>query len=228
MGRPNHHILGAGRNGFSLLARRLARTEAADLLAELPSARLPDLRFAIATLLRDPTADIFVHTEDPPGYRDLAGLSCAYDPERDPRAAVDLGEGVVLLHDPSLAREEAKLLAAGVAAIRLVLDNNRLAVQVRGQLAEVERSRSRILHATYDERRRVEQDLLTVRSSRCSASGLYCSSPGTTLRTGPRRPTSSTRLSNSCMPRSTSCVRSPVASSPQCSPSADSKRRSAS
>jgi signal transduction histidine kinase len=63
-----------------------------------------------------------------------------------------------LLHDPALL-EEPELVESVRATAALVLENERLAAEIRAQLAEVEASRTRILTATDEERRRLERDL---------------------------------------------------------------------
>ena len=67
-------------------------------------------------------------------------------------------EPAVLLHDPSL-RERRDLLDGVLAAAALSIEMARLRVEVRLQLAEVEASRTRIVEAGYEERRRLERDL---------------------------------------------------------------------
>ena len=64
----------------------------------------------------------------------------------------------VLLHDPEL-NEQRDLLSGVLAAAALSIEMARLRVEVRLQLAEVAASRSRIIEAGYEERRRLERDL---------------------------------------------------------------------
>jgi signal transduction histidine kinase len=63
-----------------------------------------------------------------------------------------------ILHDPALA-EDPGLVPAVAAAVRLAVDNERLAAEVRSQLNEVQASRARIVEASDAERRRVERNL---------------------------------------------------------------------
>jgi signal transduction histidine kinase len=63
-----------------------------------------------------------------------------------------------ILHDPALA-EDPGLVTAVAAAVRLAVDNERLAAEVRSQLDEVRASRGRIVEASDTERRRVERNL---------------------------------------------------------------------
>jgi signal transduction histidine kinase len=55
--------------------------------------------------------------------------------------------------------DEPALVESVRAAAALVLENERLAAEVRSQLAEVRASRGRIVAAADDERRRIERDL---------------------------------------------------------------------
>ena len=69
------------------------------------------------------------------------------------------GEAVaVLIHDPALLDEPA-LVESVRATAGLVLENERLAAEVRSQLAEVRASRGRIVAAADAERRRIERNL---------------------------------------------------------------------
>src|SRR6185312_16378586 len=67
-------------------------------------------------------------------------------------------EVAVLVHDPALLDEPA-LVESVRAAAALVLENERLAAEVRSQLVEVRASRGRIVAAADDERRRIERNL---------------------------------------------------------------------
>ncbi len=64
----------------------------------------------------------------------------------------------MLLHDPTLL-ERRDLLDGVLSAAALSIEMARLRVEVRIQLAEVEASRTRIVEAGYEERRRLERDL---------------------------------------------------------------------
>ena len=64
----------------------------------------------------------------------------------------------VLVHDPALLDEPA-LVESVRATAALVLEVERLAAEVRSQLAEVRASRERIVSAADAERRRIERNL---------------------------------------------------------------------
>jgi signal transduction histidine kinase len=140
-----------------LLTSRLARASVADLLVRLRSVPGDVLRPELAALLRDPTVEIAVPAGD--GYTDVGGRSVVVDDATDRRERTDLGDGALLLHDPAAKANDAALFDAAVAAVRLALENSRLTAQVQAQLAEVNRSRSRLVTAAYEERRRLERDL---------------------------------------------------------------------
>jgi signal transduction histidine kinase len=63
-----------------------------------------------------------------------------------------------VVHDPALL-ERSSLLDPVILRAGLAIEIARLRVEVRRQLAEVEESRTRIVTATYEERRRLERDL---------------------------------------------------------------------
>ena len=83
-------------------------------------------------------------------------------PDRPGRAVTLLSAGdevlAALVHDPVLLDEPA-LVESVRATAGLVLENERLAAEVRAQLAEVRASRARLVTAGDEERRRIERDL---------------------------------------------------------------------
>ena len=62
------------------------------------------------------------------------------------------------MHDPSL-REEPRLIQAAGAAAHFALENARLQAETRAQLLQVQESRTRIVAAGDEARRRIERDL---------------------------------------------------------------------
>jgi signal transduction histidine kinase len=111
----------------------------------------PGLEAAIAQALADPTARL----SDAP--RAGGNGSC---PEGRARTPI-LADGEILAvldHDAALT-EEPEVLSAVLATAGLALTNERLAARVQHQLAEVQASRSRLLVAQDQERRRIERDL---------------------------------------------------------------------
>ena len=114
---------------IGLLTSKLARAEVATLLLKLRTAPPDDLAEALGELLRDPTVHI-VRTRPAPN---------------DTQAVTPLSEDRYLVHHPHTRDEDPELFDAGVAAVRMMLDNHRLS--------------ERLVRAADDERRRVERDL---------------------------------------------------------------------
>jgi signal transduction histidine kinase len=148
---------------LGLLRLRMARWAVADLVVELSDAPPPErLRDALASALNDRTLDVAYWSDEAAGYVDGRGVVVAPDAEVAGRAVTLLERDgrplAAILHDPALA-EDPGLVAAVGAAVRLAVDNERLAAEVRSQLAEVQASRTRIVEASDAERRRVERNL---------------------------------------------------------------------
>ena len=92
---------------------------------------------------------------------DAVGRLVADDPGAG-RAETPVRRGgfdvAIVVHDPALG-ERPDVLESVIAAAGLAIEIARLRVEVRRQLAEVEASRTRIVTAGYEERRRLERDL---------------------------------------------------------------------
>jgi len=138
---------------------RLHRPQAAELVVEL-STEAGDMRARLARTLGDPTLELAYRLDDG-RYVDAAGNALEL-PRQDHRAVTALTSGgeeiAVLVHDPVLL-DEPGLVESVRATAGLVLENERLAAQVRSQLAEVRASRGRIVAAADAERRRIERNL---------------------------------------------------------------------
>ena len=138
---------------------RLHRPQASELVVEL-STEAADLRARLARTLGDPTLELAYRLDDG-RYVDAAGRAIEL-PREDDRAVTALTSGgeelAVLVHDPALL-DEPGLVESVRATAGLVLENERLAAQVRSQLAEVRASRGRIVTAADAERRRIERNL---------------------------------------------------------------------
>jgi signal transduction histidine kinase len=140
----------------------MARGAVADLVVKLSDAPPPErLRDALAGALDDPTLEVAYWSDTDRAYLDPSGAPV--EPRTDSgRAATYLERDgkplAVILHDPALA-EDPGLVAAVAAAVRLAVDNERLAAEVRSQLVEVQASRARIVEASDAERRRIERNL---------------------------------------------------------------------
>jgi signal transduction histidine kinase len=119
-----------------------------------------DIGGVVAAALGDPLAELFFWLPETEAFADADG-EIAPVPDDD-RARRELRRGAartaVLLYDASL-RERRDLLDGVLSAASLSIEMARLRVEVRLQLAEVEASRTRIVEAGYEERRRLERDL---------------------------------------------------------------------
>ena len=114
----------------------------------------------LADALGDPLAEIYFWLPETEAYADAMGEVA--EPPRDARARRDIRRAetrtAMLLHDPTLL-ERRDLFDGVLSAAVLSIEMARLRVEVRIQLAEVEASRTRIVEAGYEERRRLERDL---------------------------------------------------------------------
>ncbi len=160
---------------LGLLRERLAYSGVSDMLRDLDNQAdlvQPDVTSALARVLGDPTLQVAF----PVGERlvDVHGRPVAPPGDRT-RSTTPVGEAsqplAVLIHDPTLDDEPELLVAAGSAA-RLALDNARLHAEVIAQLVEVRASRSRIIAAADEARRRLERDLHDGAQQRLLAIGL--------------------------------------------------------
>ena len=147
-----------------LVRGRLARQSVADLVVELGESEGRNaLRDVVARALRDPTVELLYPADLGNGYVDASGVERELpSPSQADRSVTRIdgdGEAVaILVHDAAID-EQPELLRSVAAAVRLAIENERLAAEVRAQLAEVRESRSRIVAAGEAERRRVERDL---------------------------------------------------------------------
>jgi signal transduction histidine kinase len=145
-----------------LLWGRGARAAVADLVVGLERPQPGSLRDLLARTLGDPSLELALWLPERGAYVDVAGKPVELPPPGSSRAVTVLGRPeapvAAIVHDPVLLERRALLDAAGAAA-RLALENERLQAALRAQLAELRASRSRIVHAADDERRRLERDL---------------------------------------------------------------------
>jgi signal transduction histidine kinase len=157
-------VLVAVALAIGVLRGRLARGTVADLVVELGAT--PDrlaIRDVIARALHDPSVEVLYPALLPDRFVDADGVTRELPTERNAdRIATRLeAEGrtiAIVVHDAALA-DQPELVRSVVAAARLAIDNERLAAEVRAQLAEVHASRARIVAAGDEQRRRVERDL---------------------------------------------------------------------
>lgn len=161
---PNTILFAAVPLGYVAAVSRASGWPAAieRLIIEIEGSHGPKLNAAIARALRDPSLTIGYWAQQLGRYVSAEGAPLDLDACGAARAATvvqgEHGPLAVMLHDRALLAQPA-LLQSVSAAARLALENERLRAEVRAQLAEVVRSRARIVEATDAERRRIERDL---------------------------------------------------------------------
>jgi signal transduction histidine kinase len=142
-----------------LVWRSLRRSKASTLVVELRAGGETLLRDRLSRVLGDPTLELAYHVGG--DWVDAQGESVDFA-ESEQRAVTQIVAGGIpvaaLIHDRALLADR-DLVASVRAATEFVLDNERLAAEVRMQLAEVNASRARLVAAQDDERRRLERDL---------------------------------------------------------------------
>jgi signal transduction histidine kinase len=147
---------------WGLLRERLARSQVGDLVVHLETAAPGEVRDELARTLDDPTLEVAFWLPGRLEYVDADGRHVDVPDESSTRAVTKLeqdGEPLaVIVHDPTLL-EEPRLVEAVAAAARLSLQNARLHAEVSAQLEKVKESRSRIVAAADEERRRIERDI---------------------------------------------------------------------
>ena len=138
------------------------RPPVTDLVVELGETRSGTLRDALSRALGDPTLEVGYWLPDRGMYVDAAGraldLPAHGSDRRVTRVQRDGQELAALVHDPAVLDDPA-LLEAVTAAARLGAANARLQAQVRARVEELQVSRRRLIEASDDERRRLEQRL---------------------------------------------------------------------
>jgi PAS domain S-box-containing protein len=144
-----------------------SRARAARALGKLsgalgrPSAQ--ELREVIAEAVDDPSLEIVYPTSgDPAEWVDDRGHPAALPKPSLNHATTEIRAGGVpvatLIHDPALADAPVMTeVATGFA--QMALQNQRLETELRSSLRELKASRSRIMSAADEERRRIERDL---------------------------------------------------------------------
>jgi signal transduction histidine kinase len=146
-----------------LLKSELARGAVADMVVQLGStpAAAGGLEQALRDVLGDPSARLIHWLPERSGFTDGEGRPVALggDPSRAVTTLVRDGRPVAaVVHDPALQLSPG-LVEAACAAAGLALENERLQIELRAQLAELRSSRSRLVEAGDAERRRLERNL---------------------------------------------------------------------
>jgi signal transduction histidine kinase len=145
-----------------LLDARLAKASVGGLLVQLQANPTPDLRELLAQVLRDPTVSLIYWLPQYGSWADQEGNPATL-PEPGGGRGVTLvkhnGEQVAaLVYDASLG-DEPELVEAVGAAAAIALENGRLEAELRARLQELHGSRTRVVEAQQNERRRLERDL---------------------------------------------------------------------
>ncbi len=140
---------------------RIRRSGVSSLVVDLQEGGATTLRDRLARTLGDPSLEVAYWIGDDRGWVDGDGRTVEL-PEPGERAVTQVTASgapvAALVHDPALL-EDPDLVRSVAATAGLVLENERLAAEVRAQLAEVRASRARIVEATDAERQRLERDL---------------------------------------------------------------------
>ena len=145
-----------------LLDARLAKAGVGELLVQLRADPAPDLRELLAQALRDPTLSLIYWLPQYGSWADQEGNPATL-PEPDSGHQVTLvkqngAQVAALVYDAGLG-EEPELVEAVSAAAAIALENGRLEAELRARLQELHGSRSRVVEAQQNERRRLERDL---------------------------------------------------------------------
>ena len=148
--------------GWGRFRQRRARAAVAQLVLELGRTPRPGaVRDAIAGELDDPQLELAYLRPHDGRYVDASGEPTTLEvrPGRAVTPIVSNGRQLAALgHAEALLRDSA-LVSEVVAAARLAIENEQLEAEVRAQLAELRRSRARIVEAGDVERFKLERDL---------------------------------------------------------------------
>jgi signal transduction histidine kinase len=133
------------------------------------------LRDALAEALGDPGLELAYWVPQTSSYVDSDGRPAALPEAGSGKFATEVvhdGDPVAaIIHDASLENERDLVQTVGAAAA-LTLENERLDVELRATVAELRASRSRIVEAGYEQRRRLERDLHDGAQQRLMALGI--------------------------------------------------------
>ena len=144
-------------------ARYDALRRMADFLEDLRAGRAApeEVEGVVREVLSDPRLELLFFLPESELYVDVRGMTVSDLPD-DGRERIPVERGAqplgMVLHDPA-SEDDPTLLRRVVEAGGLAIEIARLRVALRRQLAEVEASRTRIVTAANEERRRIERDL---------------------------------------------------------------------
>jgi signal transduction histidine kinase len=160
-----------------LLRSRFGRAEAVTAVVNRLGEGLgrSSLRDSLAEALADPGLELAYWVPETTSYVDTDGLPLVLPAAGSERIATEVehdGQRVAaIIHDASL-EDESDLVRTVGAAAALKLENERLDAELRANVAEVRASRSRIVEAGYEQRRRLERDLHDGAQQRLMALGI--------------------------------------------------------
>ncbi|MFE3319030.1 sensor histidine kinase [Nocardia sp. NPDC059195] len=148
---------------YGQMRYRIARSAVGDAMVAIGAAPIGSgFVEALRRALHDPTLELWRFDAGRGCYVDDDGIARELPADSDPRVATVLEPAgsplAALVFDEQLQTEPA-LLAVVRGATELALEHERLRDDLADQLAEVRRSRERIVAAGDAERRRVERDL---------------------------------------------------------------------
>jgi signal transduction histidine kinase len=145
-----------------LLDARLAKAGVGELLVQLRTDPAPDLRELLAQALRDPTLSLIYWLPQYGSWADQDGNPTSLPEQGSSRRVTFVkqnGEQIAaLVYDAGLG-DEPELVEAVSAAAGIALENGRLEAELRARLQELRGSRSRVVEAQQNERRRLERNL---------------------------------------------------------------------
>ena len=145
-----------------LLDARLAKAGVGKLLVQLMTDPAPDLQALLAQALRDPTLSLIYWLPQYGSWADQGGNPATLpEPESDRGVTIvrQNGEQIAALVYDTTLRDEPELVEAVSAAAGIALENGRLEAELRARLQELHGSRTRVVEAEQNERRRLERNL---------------------------------------------------------------------
>jgi len=135
----------------------------------------PALRDALAQTLNDPSLQVAYWVTEITSYVDTDGRRVALPIAGERTVATHINDGdervAVIIHDASL-EQGGNLVATIAAAASLTLRNERLGAELRVRVAELRASRTRLVAAGDEQRRRIERDLHDGAQQRLMALGM--------------------------------------------------------
>jgi signal transduction histidine kinase len=139
-----------------------ARTDVGTLLMELRAHPTSDLREPLARALHDPSLTLAYWLPQYGTWADPDGRAVTLrgaDEGRATRVIHRDHEPIIALEFDRSLEDERELLDAVAAAAGIALENNRLQVELRARLQELQGSRARVVDAEQKERQRLERNL---------------------------------------------------------------------